>query len=494
MPDYLQPATYIEDLPAHAPAIEGVPTSFAALLGETERGALAPRLVTSLAEYERAYGGQFPVGRYLPDAVRGFFENGGRRAVICRIASELATTASADIGSWRVEAAGPGEWGNRLFVRLSSLPLADGLRLQIAYLPQHPAEDDFDPFASDAPPAAAWLVEDFRLSAASTSASVLVRPSDLPATPDGSPLPTHTIRLSGGSDGAALARRDFEGKFAGQEATGLAALGAADYDDVALIAAPGATQTDVQDALRRHCEQGRIRFAVLDGPDRLDIARCDPRSVLETSYAGYYVPWLSVASGVAGQAKLVPPSGHVLGIIARTDVERGVWKAPANESVRGIQGLERLITKSEQDILNPRSVNVIRLFEGRGIRLWGARTLSNDSERKHVSVRRFLMFVEHSLDEGIRWAVFERNAEPLWARVRGAILLFLSDLWRQGALLGGREQEAYFVRCDATTMTAQDLLDGRLVCVIGLAVVRPAEFVIIRIALKTAGESMAPLP
>lgn len=233
---------------------------------------------------------------------------------------------------------------------------------------------------------------------------------------------------------------------------------------------------------------GSHPFAVLDGPKHLgDLGQLDPRAELETSYAAYYAPWLSVTDGSPGQARLVPPSGHVLGIIARTDVERGVWKAPANEVVRGIQGLERIIIKSEQEILNPRSVNVIRFFDGRGIRLWGARTLSSDPERKYVSVRRVLIYVERSLHAGIRWAVFERNAEPLWARVRESIHVFLLELWRQGALQGLKQEEAFFVRCDLTTMTAEDLLEGRLICQIGLAITRPAEFLILRINLKTVG-------
>ena len=186
----------------------------------------------------------------------------------------------------------------------------------------------------------------------------------------------------------------------------------------------------------------------------------------------------------------IPPAGHVVGIYARTDIERGVHKAPANEVVRGIVGLQRLLTKGEHDILNPypMNVNVIRDFrpDSRGIRVYGGRVITSDSDWKYVNVRRLIIFIEASIDRGLQWVVFEPNAEPLWARVRRSIGNFLTLVWRNGALEGTKPEEAFFVKCDRTTMTETDIQSGRLIAVVGVAPVRPAEFVIVRIGLWTA--------
>jgi phage tail sheath protein FI len=187
-----------------------------------------------------------------------------------------------------------------------------------------------------------------------------------------------------------------------------------------------------------------------------------------------------------GARKLIPPGGHVLGVYARSDVERGVFKAPANEIVRGGLALEYDINDRVQDTLNPRGVNVVRSFPGRGIRVWGARTMTSDALWKYVSVRRLFIFHERSISEGTQWVVFEPNDDRLWARVIDTIRLFLRGQWRGGALLGRTEQEAFFITCDRTTMSQDDILNGRLICEIGIAPVRPAEFVIFRIFQNTA--------
>ena len=179
-------------------------------------------------------------------------------------------------------------------------------------------------------------------------------------------------------------------------------------------------------------------------------------------------------------------AGFVSGIYARTDVLHGVFKAPANEVVLGAIDFERQLNKAQQDILNPLGVNCFRFFEGRGLRLWGARTISSDPEWKYISVRRYFAYLEHSIDRGTQWAVFENNNEALWANVRRTIEDFLFNEWRNGALLGTKPEQAFFVRCDRSTMTQNDLDNGRLICLIGVAVVKPAEFVIFRIGQMTA--------
>jgi phage tail sheath protein FI len=254
-----------------------------------------------------------------------------------------------------------------------------------------------------------------------------------------------------------------------------------DIDDVRIVAAPGEVDPTVQNELVTQAERMRYRFAVLDG-EGISIgvnAILAHRNAYDSSYAAYYVPWVQV--GVGDQKLFLPPSGHVAGIYARTDNDRGVWKAPANEVVRGLTGLLSYITTGEQDILNPRGVNAIRKFEGRGIRVWGARTLSSNPELRYINVRRFLIYMEASIDRGTQWVVFEPNAPPTWSRVTDSVSAFLHTQWRSGALFGRRPEDAFFVRCDETTMTVDDVQNGRLICEIGVAIVRPAEFVIFRI-------------
>jgi phage tail sheath protein FI len=265
--------------------------------------------------------------------------------------------------------------------------------------------------------------------------------------------------------------------------TGLHAL--SEIEDVRIVAIPGQVGAGTQSAMITHCERLRYRFAVLDpGAARLDVNDLlADRSLFDTSFAGLYAPWVEVADG--DRRYLVPPSGHVAGIMARTDVERGVHKAPANEVVRGAIGLAANFTSGEQEILNPRGVDAIRRLEDRGIRVWGARTLSSDPSTKYVNVRRYLIFLEASLDRGTQWVVFEPNTPDTWTRVTDSISSFLTSQWRSGALFGRKADDAYFVRCDETTMTADDIQNGRLICHIGVAIVRPAEFVIFRIEQLT---------
>jgi hypothetical protein len=269
--------------------------------------------------------------------------------------------------------------------------------------------------------------------------------------------------------------------------------------DLSLVAAPGQTTAAVQQALIDHCEALRYRFAVLDpqGPVEGDtIADIEAqRQQYDTKYAAFYHPWVTIPDpfpdslGAVPQLP-VPPSGHVLGIYARSDNERGVHKAPANEVVRGVTGLARYLNKGEQDVLNayPVNIDVIRDFRGnnRGIRVWGARCITSDSAYKYVNVRRLLIFLEDSIDRGLQGVVFEPNAEELWARVRRSVTNFLTTVWRNGALEGTTKEQAFFVKCDRTTMTQDDIDNGRLICLIGVAPVKPAEFVIIRIGLYTA--------
>jgi len=278
--------------------------------------------------------------------------------------------------------------------------------------------------------------------------------------------------------------------------TGLQSL--RNIEEISIVACPGRTSSTIQNALINHCELMRYRFAVLDGPRPPNDSLADvqsQRQQFDTKYAALYHPWLLVPdpypTSLARIADYpIPPSGHMLGVYARTDIERGVHKAPANEVVRGILGLQRILNKEQHDILNPYpvNINVIRDFRNnnRGIRVYGGRVITSDSDWKYVNVRRLLIFIENSIDRGLQWVVFEPNAEPLWARVRRSIANFLTLVWRNGGLEGTKVEEAYFVKCDRTTMTQTDIDSGRLIVVIGVAPVKPAEYVIVRIGLWTA--------
>ncbi len=274
-----------------------------------------------------------------------------------------------------------------------------------------------------------------------------------------------------------------------------------DIDDIAIIAAPGhsaledeAEYRTIQGALVSHAERLKYRIAVLDTPPDLTPGEARTvKSFIDSKYAALYYPWVCVKNPLArpGQDNIpkeiiLPPSGFITGIYARNDIERGVWKAPANEVVRGALRFEREINKRVQETLNPEGINCLRYFPGRGLRVWGARTTSSDLEWNYVNIRRYFIYLEHSIDRSTQWAVFEPNGERLWANIRQTIEGFLYNEWVSGALLGSTPEEAYFVICDRSTMTQADLDAGRLICEIGVAAVKPAEFVIFRIGQKTA--------
>jgi phage tail sheath protein FI len=262
-------------------------------------------------------------------------------------------------------------------------------------------------------------------------------------------------------------------------------------ESISMVGVPGRTDVSLQKALIAHCERMRYRFAVIETPRDSNLsAAITHRQNYDTTRAAIYYPWLVIADlfGERGDLLRVAPSGHVMGIYARTDTTRGVWKAPANEVVRGILQFESAITKGEQDILNPINVNAFRDFRtaNRGLRLWGGRTLSSDASWKYVSVRRLFLFIEQSIERGLQFAVFEPNNETLWATVKQSISNFLIGIWRDGGLEGVSEEEAFFVNVGYNvTMTQTDIDNGRLIVEVGVAAAKPAEFVIIRIGQKT---------
>lgn len=298
-----------------------------------------------------------------------------------------------------------------------------------------------------------------------------------------------TISFSGGSNGsvANITAADFIGTDNGAgKRTGIQAF--LDNDVVSIMAVPGVTDPNVQLMLVAHCESLASRFAVLDIPrDAKKVSDVTAhRDIFDSNYAALYHPWLTIFDPLDKKNIAIPPSGSVLGIYARSDNTRGVHKAPANEVVRACVGLDCQFNKGEQDILNPKGVNLIRAFPGQGIRVWGARTATSNPSWKYINVRRLFIFIEESIKANTNWAVFEPNDEVLWVRVQRTISVFLTGLWRSGSLAGSSPEEAFFVNIGRNTMSQDDIDNGRLICVIGVAPVKPAEFVIFRISQKTS--------
>jgi uncharacterized protein len=316
--------------------------------------------------------------------------------------------------------------------------------------------------------------------------------------------PPASSYLTGGAEGQAEAPSHIAGEEADPDdpdkaASGLQAL--AEIEDIAIVASPDAVRFDLAgqktatDDLIAHCEAPKAyRIGIADPPKDSSISQVrEFRSQFDSNYAALYYPWVQIVDPTApidptaGSALIdLPPCGFTAGIYARSDIERGVHKAPANEVVLGITKFVQNVTYNRQAVLNPEGINALRFFEGRANRVWGARTMSSDPEWKYVNVRRLFNFLEHSIDRSTQWAVFEPNNERLWANIRQSIEDFLLVVWQSGALMGSKVEEAFFVRCDRTTMTQNDLDNGRLICLIGVAPTYPAEFVIFRIGQWTA--------
>ncbi|MAU12354.1 MAG: phage tail protein [Anaerolineaceae bacterium] len=504
MPEYLSPGVYVEEIATGPRPIEGVGTSTAGFVGPAERGPEPPQLIASWLEYQRRYGGHDPNRSYLSYAIQGFFDNGGVRCFVSRVVGTGAQVATLVIGELTIWAIGRGAWGN--LVEISIEPAknkaADQFRVLIGYKRDpnaNPADNVFE------------IIEDFdNLSAtvgASNNAEIVINSgsnlvrvawSNNPARPaDAGYAP-----MAGGNDGAQpLVPADYIGTYNAiiqtpqfpeteplGRSNGLRAIEM--VDEVAILVVPDEVRNGLEtlsDNVINQCESLKDRFGVVSGVQgQSNVTNVGVTN--DTSYAAYYYPWIRIYDAAFNTTRLVPPSGHIAGIMARTDITRGVHKAPANEVVRSARNLEFPVTAAMQDILNPQGINCIRDFrsDGRGIRLWGARTMSSDGMWKYVNVRRLFIFVEESIIEGTQWVVFEPNDYGTWGDVTRTITSFLNGVWRSGALLGRTQQEAFFVRCDRTTMTQDDIDNGRLICYIGIAPVKPAEFVIFRISQKTA--------
>ena len=508
MPEYLSPGVYVEEIEIGAKPIAGVSTSTAGFLGEAERGPTIPRLVTSWLDYQRVFGGYFGADKYLPYSVQGFFDNGGQRCYIGRIVKTGSGTASFKLkkgtaNALTVEAVGEGAWGKRIAVKVAVGTL-NGFKLSIFYWKDAPAilYDPENQPKSNPRPAVIEVFDNLTVDEASPDyytkkvngisnlVTLVKQAGDSGEKPDVLPV----TYLAGGDDGVGVpVLADYTRTDTNEPGKRKGLSGFSEVDEISLVYSPNAQAiSGLVGAMITHCENLKNRFVIIDAAQgSANISSLDPRSDNETKYAAFYYPWIKVVDPVASMRRLIPPGGHVVGIYARTDAERGVHKAPANEVVRGAVDLEFQITKGEQDILNPRGVNCIRFFPGRGIRVWGSRTLSSDTLWKYINVRRLFIYLKQSINDGTQWVVFEPNDEKLWARVRRTLTEFLTRVWRDGALMGTKPEEAFFVKVDRTTMTQDDIDNGRLIVLIGVAPVKPAEFVIFRIAQYGGGSDVS---
>ena len=505
------PGVFVEETSFRAKSIEGVSTSTTGFIGPTRFGPLdvIPRLITSLGEFERTYGDGNQLNfsdaevthNYVWHAVRAFFEEGGKRLYISRVfkpgKDDGVASATLPGSGFRIKARCPGETGNMrvrfdLRVDQNSRRVTVGITLISS---DQARSAEFERTPDDlAKTRSLPIVIDFDSEVMSGSELVTALFGfDPSSVEDADKRKSVEVLLTGGNDGARPTASEYEGT--GEPKTGLKIF--EDIDAISIVAAPGCTfgyerghgadADAIINLLIEHAQRMRHRLAVIDSGDGQSISQVRAmRKKFDSTHAAFYFPWVRVLDPATNKEIPLPPSGFVSGIYARSDSTRGVFKAPANEIVSLGRGLETLITKAQQDVLNPEGINCFRFFERRGLTLWGARTISSDPEWKYVNIRRYFAYLERSIDKDTQWVVFEPNGEPLWDNVRRTIEDFLLKEWQIGALMGEKPEKAFFVKCDRSTMTQNDLDNGRLVCLIGVAPVRPAEFVIFRIGQWTA--------
>jgi phage tail sheath protein FI len=513
MPTYLSPGVYVEENDSGTRPIEGVGTAVAAFVGLAERGPLhTPTLVSNWRQFTTTFGG-FTGDAYLAHAVYGYFLNGGGNCYVVRVGrNDDAEPLRAELAAKVDDQADPTP---KYEIRANaSAPLTEPLEVEIA--------DPTSPDGEDAPSnpdlfdlvvrrAGLEVERHGPLTAGQGKAnavrvvneqSQLIKLTAVSGAPAVRPLNAKVSLASAPAVPVPLDASDYVGDPA--DRTGFGGLEAVDH--ITMVSVPdlmsayqkGWVDLDgvkaVQLAMIAHCELMGDRVAILDTPpDAGSQQVLDWRmrtAGYDSKYAALYWPWVKVADPVTGSTVVVPPSGHVAGVWGRNDDTRGVHKAPANEVVRGVVALATDITSREQELLNPEGINCIRSFSGRGIRIWGARTLSSDPAWRYVSIRRLFNYLEESILNGTMWVVFEPNDEALWAKIRRTIEAFLVNEWRKGALFGLTPDEAFYVKCDRETNPSEGIDAGQVVCEIGVAPVKPAEFVIFQLSQFSGGASV----
>ncbi|HEU5135655.1 MAG TPA: phage tail sheath C-terminal domain-containing protein [Steroidobacteraceae bacterium] len=494
------PGVYVEEVSSGVRTITGVATSIALFVGWAGRGPVdAATRILSFADFERKYGG-LDTRSFLGYAVRDFFNNGGTDAYVVRIAPtttgetpnpDAPVPATAAIGSLAVTASSPGEWGNKYGVRIVQRP-DDAARFKLEVTLGDPTDDAV----------VAQVVEVFENMSTTATDSRFVetvvngRSQIVTVTVAATPVADVEAPLEDGADGEVLEADD------DVFTTALADLfdvgGAADKLDIFnLVCVPGLTAGDHIATLRANCAKKRA-FLIVDSKEGATLESVqddlDAMAGGDMSYGALYYPRVRAGDPLqSGAVRSFPSCGIVAGIYARTDARRGVWKAPAgtDAAINGIVGLEQTLSDAENGVLNPLAINCLRTMPVYGNIVWGARTMEGNNDRgsewKYVPVRRLALFLEESLYRGTQWVVFEPNDEPLWSQIRLNVGAFMQSLFREGAFQGTTPREAYFVKCDRTTTTQDDINRGVVNIHVGFAPLKPAEFVILRIQ-QIAGE------
>ncbi len=518
MPNYLSPGVYVEEVSSGVKPISGVGTSVGAFVGIAEKGVIGKAvLVTNWSQFKNEFGGFIP-NAYLAYAVYNFLSEGGTSCYVVRAASDKATLSSAVIKDTaggellKVSARSQGAWGNRISVELgqSSNGQEGGFKISVKYREASTFKDEYV-----GEEVSGQLVEEFdnllitnveeKINEISAFVNVellvpltmLVDNDVVPNLENLEKVPAFTtaeLYLLNGKDG--LSGIDFIGN--SDNKMGLHAFDV--VDDINIVAIPDladipGNRSFILDALN-YCKLRKDCMFIVDPPHGLtpqevkqfkDGAGQFVGNTLNSSYGAIYYPWVFINDPLTGKSKLVPPSGCIAGTYAYVDASRGVHKAPAGITdgyLDSVVGIETVVTKAEQELLNPAGINVIRSLP-EGICVWGARTLSADSEWLYVNIRRLLMYIEESVDKGSQWAVFEPNDPSLWSKVKRNLTAFLSRVWRDGALYGSSQEEAFFVKVDEENNPPAVRDAGQLIIEVGVAPVKPAEFVIIRVSQKT---------
>ncbi len=521
MPSYLSPGVYVEEVEAGSRPIEGVGTAVAAFVGLAAEGPFdTPTLVTNWSQFTSTFG-DFMEGAYLAHAVYAYFLNGGGTCYVVRVGGDTsaaapeARSAAGKRGKAGALPAGPrSALGGFQVAALEGT--GDGISVEVVDASgESPAAEAFTLNVKRGDRTEeTWEVSANR-SQRNYVETVVRDKSRLVTVEDAGPTQAlgrpenQTVELAPAPAPAAvpavpatLSPADYVGS--ADERTGFGGLET--VDEITMLAVPDLAAAlerglinreqfkGVQLAMIAHCELMADRVAILDTPPGLNAQQVKDWRIDEagydSKYAALYWPWVKVMDPLSGQAIFTPPSGSMAGIWARNDDTRGVHKAPANEVVRGCISLQTNITKGEHDQLNPNGINCIRAFPGQGIRVWGARTISSDPEWRYLNVRRLFNYVEESILQGTNWVVFEPNDNKLWDSVRRTVESFLRRVWRDGALFGLSPAEAFFVKCDAENNPSENRDAGILTVEIGIAPVKPAEFVVFRISQFADGAGL----
>jgi uncharacterized protein len=510
MPTYLSPGVYVEETSSGSRPIEGVGTAVAAFVGLAQKGPFnQPTLISNWTQFTKTFGGLVD-GACLAQSVFGYFQNGGGNSYIVRIGDGAGDNGSSG-NRPAIESNPQGVLANFRVIALDPSTPPDSIRVEIA---EYPGDGDQNPGGLklvvhrdgqviEEHPGVTTSRGKTNVATVVNAASHVIKLEPITGKSSEELHAGMQVALAApsavavASAPARLTSDDYIGDV--EERSGVSGLEA--VDEVTMVCMPDLltayqrgtidldTVQSVQLAMIAHCELMGDRMAILDPPPGLNAQQVKEWRVdkagYDSKFAALYWPWVNVGGGT-----FLPPSGFIAGIWGRNDDSRGVHKAPANEIVRGAVALETQITRKEHDLLNPVGINCIRAFPGRGIRVWGARTLSSDPAWRYLNIRRLFNYLEESILESTDWVVFEPNDQNLWAKLRRTISAFLVNEWRKGALFGMTPDEAFYVKCDDETNPAEGVDAGEVVCEIGVAPVKPAEFVVFRLSQFSGGTSL----